>query len=125
MAAEALFSADAEEIIKVIMREAKAGANWACKLVIERVIPPERERPTPFQLPPISGPSDLPRVMLTTLSAVAAGTLTLSEGERIIGMLDELRAAFETAELAADVERLKERVASLPDERNGRRSPWQ
>jgi hypothetical protein len=62
--------------------------------------------------------------MLTTLSAVAAGTLTLSEGERIIGMLDALRAAFETAELAADIERLKERVASLPDERNGGRRRW-
>jgi hypothetical protein len=108
--AEKLFSADTAAIIKKVVASAKAGEPWAAKLVIERIIPPARDRATPFSLPPIKGSGDLPQAVQTVLDAAAKGDLSLEDGERVIALLSGLRQAYEGADMA---QRLDEMAAKL------------
>jgi hypothetical protein len=115
--AEKLFGDDIKAVCEVVVREAKAGANWACKLVVERILPPAKDRPTPFKLPPIASPTDLPPIAACLLEAVAKGEMTPAEGDSLLGMLDKLRAVYESADMAqeiadmrAEIERLRGRV---------------
>ena len=92
--AERIFADNIKSICEVVTREAKAGANWACKLVVERILPPAKDRPTPFPLSAINSPADLPPFATRLLEAVAAGELTPAEGDALLGMVDKLRAAL-------------------------------
>jgi hypothetical protein len=112
--------ADIEEIAKTVVREAKAGAHWACRLVIMAVLPPARVRLTPFQLPKIAGPADLPDAIKTVIAAGASGEITLTEAERVSQLLEGLRLAYETRDLASEVEA----VEALREHGNEGARPW-
>jgi hypothetical protein len=118
MAAEKLLLADIEEIAKTVVREAKAGAHWACRLVIMAVLPPARERLTPFQLPKVAGPADLPGAVVTVIGAAASGEITLAEAERVARLLEGLRLAYETRDLATEVEAMRAEVDALREHGN-------
>jgi hypothetical protein len=104
--AEKLFSADAAKIIKKVVAEAQNGQSWACKLVIERIIPPARDRPTPLDLPPIASPADLPVALAKIIDAMAEGALTPNEAAAIVTTLE----AYGRASVFAGHE---ERLAAL------------
>ena len=86
---------------------------WACKLVIERIIPPARDRATPFTLPPIAGPADIPQAVQAVLDAAGKGDLSIEDGERIVGLLNGLRAAYEGADLQARLDEMQARLDDL------------
>ncbi|HZZ24288.1 MAG TPA: hypothetical protein VFE60_17640 [Roseiarcus sp.] len=111
--AEKIFSNDLKAVAETTVREAKNGQSWACKLVIERILPPARDRPTPFKLPPIASPADLPPVAVSLIEAVASGELTPGEGDALLGMLDKLRAAFESADLAQEIADMRIEIETL------------
>ncbi len=111
--AEKIFADDIKSICEVVTREAKAGANWACKLVVERILPPAKDRPTPFPLPAINSPADLPPLALRLLEAVADGALTPAEGDALIGMVDKLRAAYKSADMAQEIAELRAEIEGL------------
>jgi hypothetical protein len=52
--AEKLFAADITGIAKKVVEAAKNGESWACKLIIERLIGPAREAPTPLYIGPVA-----------------------------------------------------------------------
>jgi hypothetical protein len=124
MAAEKLLLADIEEIAKTVVREAKAGAHWACRLVIMACLPPARDRLTPFRLPKIAGPDDLPDAVMTVLEAAASGEITLAEAERVTRLIEGLRAAYETRDLASEVETMRAEVDALREHGNGAARTW-
>jgi hypothetical protein len=124
MAAEKLLLADIEEIAKTVVREAKAGAHWACRLVIMGVMPPARERLRPFQLPKIVGAADLPDAIMTVIGAAASGEITLCEAERVARLLEGLRLAYETRDLASEVEAMRAEVEALREHDNGGARSW-
>ena len=88
MLAEKLFTADAAKIIKKVVAEAENGQSWACKLVIERIIPPARDRPTPLDLPRIASAADLPPALAKVVDAMAEGALTPGEAAAIVTTLE-------------------------------------
>jgi hypothetical protein len=111
--AERLMSADAEAIVKKVVAAAKAGEPWAAKLVIERIIPPARDRATPFDLPPIAGPGDLPRAVQAVLDAASKGDLSIEDGERIVSLIGGLRQAFEASDLAAKLDAMQAKLDEM------------
>jgi hypothetical protein len=124
LACEVLLDKAGQKLTKLAVDKALAGDPLALRLCLERLIPVRRERPTPFQLCPISGPQDLPAAHVTVLTQVALGELTVAEGAHIGGLLDALRQAFETCALAQEVAELRAEVASIRaaaglDHRNG------
>lgn len=110
-AAEALLDGDAEAITRKAVEMAKAGDTTALRLVLERILPPRKDRPVTFALPPIEQATDHPAALATILASVAAGELTPTEATAFAGILKEHRAAVETAELAARLDALEERIA--------------
>jgi hypothetical protein len=73
---------------------------------------PQSSWPVTFDLPPINGVADIPQAVRCALSAASEGRLTIEDAEKIIGLLNGLRAAYEGVDLAA---RLDEMAAKLDD----------
>ena len=88
MMAEKMLGADAADIVKKVVASAKAGEPWAVKLVIERILPPAKDRPTPLELPRMASPADLPGALARVVDAMAEGALTPSEAAAIVTTLE-------------------------------------
>jgi ribosomal protein L17 len=100
---QAIVAKDAKPIVESIVAQAKAGDVESRRAFVKLL--PQGKWPTPFDLPPIKGPADLPIAVQAVLAATAAGDLSLEDGERIVGLLSGLRAAYESA---AMVERMND-----------------
>jgi hypothetical protein len=96
-----LSQGEAEELTRLCVEQAKASDSVALRLVTERISPPIRERANRMGLPRVASVSDLPAAPSRIMVAVSAGEITPGEGNALCGMLDSMRQAFETADLAA------------------------
>jgi hypothetical protein len=76
-----------------------------------RILPPRKDRPVAFALPPVESTQDAAATVSAVLAAVAAGDLTPADAGEISKLIEAYVRAFETAELAEPLERL-ERMAS-------------
>ncbi|MGY4461535.1 hypothetical protein [Bradyrhizobium sp. LB13.1] len=64
-------------------------------------------RPVTFALPPINSAEDATKASSAVLAAVATGELTPADAGEIAKLIDTWVKSFETAELAARLERLE------------------
>jgi hypothetical protein len=71
------------------------GEPVALRLCIERILPPCRERPVRFVLPPIESAGDVSAAMNAVTSALARGTLTPGEAERIAIVVETFARAID------------------------------
>jgi hypothetical protein len=111
--AEKLFADDLKGITEVVVREAKAAAPWACRLVVGSLIPPPKGRPVMFELAAIKGPADIPLALLKVAEQMSAGEITPAEAAEIAAVFDAIRASFETAALSQRIDELQRQVAEL------------
>jgi len=111
VAALAAIERHAEELVEVAIRQARQGDVGALRLLLDRVLPAMRDRTVALDLPAVTAPADLPAALSAILQAVADGTVTPSEGERLAGLLAKWAEAHEAAELAARVEALEAALA--------------
>jgi hypothetical protein len=102
--AEKMFADEAENISRVCIEAALAGDMGALKLAIERIIPRLRESPIVADLPELDG--DVPGAIAGVWRAVADGTLTPSEGERLSRLVGNYIRAVE-------IQDLEQRIAAL------------
>ncbi|MEO6782540.1 MAG: hypothetical protein ABI196_16820 [Bradyrhizobium sp.] len=79
----------------------------ALRLCLDRILPPRRDRPVSFPLPPISSAQDAAATVSAVLAAVAAGEITPADAGEISKLIETYVRAFETAALAERVERLE------------------
>lgn len=112
LAAEALLDGEAEALTRKAVELASAGDTTALRLCLERLVPPRRERPLTFDLPTIASAADHPAALGAILASVAAGELTPGEAQAFAGIMAEQRKAIETAEIAARLDALEERIAT-------------
>jgi len=75
---------------------ALAGDPTALRLCIERILPPCRERPVRFTLPPIESSEDISAAMNAVTAALARGIITPGEAERIANVVDTFARAIAT-----------------------------
>jgi len=104
--AAALFEGEADAIGRKAIELAKAGDVQAIRLILERLVPPARERALRFDLPAVKAGSDLPVALAAVVAAVASGELLPGEAEKICGLLTAWGSAFEVAAL-------EDRIAAL------------
>ena len=83
----------------------------ALRLCLDRILPPRKDRPVAFALPPVESTQDAAATVSAVLAAVAARDLTPADAGEISKLIEAYVRAFETAELAERLERLK-RMAS-------------
>jgi hypothetical protein len=109
MLAEALVDDAAEEVISTVIQFAKQGDPASCRLLMDRILPARKERPTPFTLPPIGSVHDLPTAFAAITAAVAEGEITLSEAAEASRLIENYAKAVEMTDLAARIEALEAR----------------
>lgn len=108
--AEKLLDGEVEDITRQCIDRAKAGDPVAMRLCLERLLPPRKGRPIAFSLPDVKSPSDLPDALTAVLKAVSTGELTPEEGQALQMMLENVRKAYETVELAKRLDELEARL---------------
>jgi hypothetical protein len=91
-----LFEGDAEEIVAAVINKAKDGDMVAARIVIERLLPPAKERPIQIALPDTSTTEGIGAAQDTILAAVSRGDLLPGEGDALMSMIDARRKAIET-----------------------------
>ena len=77
-------------------------------MVLDRVLPPAKDRPLSIELPDTSTPEGVEEAQGAIVAAVADGRLLPSEGEALSGLVEARRRALETNELAARIDALEQ-----------------
>jgi len=109
-AALALLDGQAEALTQKAVETALAGDTAALRLCLERIVPPRKDAPVTFALPPMTTAADAAKGAAAVLAAVAIGDLTPTEGAHVMGLIETYRRTLETSELEA-------RLAALEDGR--------
>jgi hypothetical protein len=115
LATQTLLDGEAEVLTRKVLDLAKAGNPMALRLCFERLLPPRKDRPINFDLPPIQGAADLTQALEAILRAVAQGEITPGEGQVLTGMLEAYRKGWETVGFEARLtalEKERDRVKS-------------
>jgi hypothetical protein len=96
---QAIMEGGAQEITEAVVGLAKDGDLSAARLVLERLVPPAKERPIFLALPDTSTAGGIAEAQQAILQAVAAGDLLPGEGSTLAGIVEARRKAVETLEL--------------------------
>jgi hypothetical protein len=95
LALEALLDGEAEEIARKAIEMAKEGDATAMRLVLDRLLPPRRDRPVNFALPKLETPVDAVKATAAIAEAVASGELTPMEAGEMAKLVEGFTRAFE------------------------------
>ena len=96
LAAAVLLDGEAEALTRKAVELALEGDPTALRLCIERILPPCRERPVRFTLPPIESSEDISAAMNAVTAALTRGIITPGEAERIANVVDTFARAIAT-----------------------------
>ena len=105
-ATEHLLDAHAKAIVQRLLELAEKGDPTALRLCLERMMPPLRERPLQFELPPLATPADAVAAIAAITAGLADGSLSAAEGADLARMV---RVFVETLVLARRGEQDTER----------------
>ncbi len=90
-----------------MIERAREADPVALRLLMDRILPIRRERPTPFPLPAINTVDDLRTALAAIVAAISEGDLTLSEAAEASRLLESYARAVEVTDLAARIEALE------------------
>lgn len=107
MAAEALLDGEADALTRKAIEMALDGDTVAMRLCLERLVPPRKDRPLLFDLPPIASPQDHPAVLIAVIEAMAGGDLTPAEATAFSAIMEQHRRAVETSDIVKRLEALE------------------
>lgn len=96
---------------KKVLTAAKKGDMQACRLILERLVPPIK--PTAETVCFELDDTDLPSAAKSILRAVAAGELPPDQGKALIEGLGAVARVIEVAELQKAVEELREQMEGM------------
>ncbi len=99
LALDALGEGRAEAIIQAMADRAEQGDAAAAQIILSRVWPQRKGRPTPLPLPSVRTAADTTAALGAVVAAVAEGTLTPDEAQSVSAVLEVQRKATETQEL--------------------------
>ena len=96
---QSIMERGAQEIAEAVVGLAKEGDLSAARLVLERLLPPAKERPISLALPGTDTAGGIAEAQQAILQAVAAGDLLLGEGTALSSIVEARRKAVETLQL--------------------------
>jgi hypothetical protein len=108
---QSLLDEEGEAITRKAIELAKKGDSTAMRLVIERLIPPTRERRVSLPLPMVTTAADTTAALGAVLEGVARGELTPSEGQALAGLLESQRRNIETLDLESRLAAIEQNIA--------------
>lgn len=105
----ALMEGGAEKITQAVIEAAQGGDLMAAKIILDRVMPPAKERPVQVDIPDTSTSEGVAAAQNAILQAVAAGDLLPGEASTLSTIVEAKRRAIETQELADRITQLENR----------------
>jgi hypothetical protein len=109
---QSLLDDEGEAVTRKAIELAKKGDSTAMRLVIERLIPPTRERRVNVTLPKVNAAADTTAAIAAVLEAVARGELTPGEGQALAGLLEAQRKSIETLDLESRLAAIEQNIAA-------------
>lgn len=106
IALETLLDGQAQALTQKAIDLALTGDIAALRICLDRILPPRKDRPVSFTLPPIESAQDAAKTVSAVLAAVAAGDLTPADAGEISKLIEAYVKAYETSELADRLDRL-------------------
>jgi hypothetical protein len=107
LALEALLDGEAEALTRKAVEMALNGDTTAMRLVMDRIMPPRKDRPVLFALPKLETPADAVKAAASLVEAVASGDLTPSEAADLSKLVDRYVRAVETTDILERLESLE------------------
>ena len=101
-----LIDGEGELVVKKALELAKGGDGTALRLIMDRLIPPRKDKIIEFKLPQINSGQDASVAMAQVIEGVSTGELTPQEG-------DSLAKLIESAARLVEISLLEARVAAL------------
>ena len=89
----------AKEIAEAVVGLAKEGDLSAARLVIERLVPPAKERPIALVMPDTASAEGIAQAQAAILQAVATGEILPGEAATLSNIVEARRKALETQQL--------------------------
>ncbi len=111
--AEGLFDADATEIINKLIAAAKGGDIAALRLCIDRICPPQRDRPVAIDLPPMASAADAVAAMGAIMQAIGMGDVGAHEAAELAKVVTGFSQTITTAQLERRLDEIEKAVALL------------
>jgi hypothetical protein len=111
IALQALLDSEGEQVTRKCIELALAGDSTAMRLVIERLLPPTKERHLNLSLPRVEVPQDVTAATSAVLEAVASGAITPSEGQAVQSLIESQRKSIETLALEARLAAIEQAIA--------------
>ncbi len=108
-AVDELMQADATKIVEVALDKAKSGDAAFVRMVLDRIIPPVKDRPVTFDLPGIDSAQDAAVAAGAVLRAVADGDLTPIEAAEVSKIVSTYVTALEASDLEQRIAKLEAR----------------
>ena len=118
--AEELLDCEARSLVRQSIDDAKGGDGVMTRFCVGRILPPRRERPVRFALPPVKSAADLSATLAAITSAVAQGELTIGEAWELSQIIDTFIRAIDASEFETRLQRLE---AAHPHDAKDAREP--
>ena len=111
LAAQALLEGEIEAISRKVVELAKEGDMQAIKLVLERVVPPCRDKAISMSLPKLQKSEDALKALSEVVQQVVESNITLEEGQKLLGLIEGYQRMHKTTELEQRLTKLEENHA--------------
>jgi hypothetical protein len=107
LALEALLDGEAEALTRKAIEMALDGDPTAMRLVMDRIMPPRKERPVLFSLPKLETAGDAVKATAALAEAVANGDITPGEAGELAKLVDGFTKAVELHEIQQRLDKLE------------------
>ena len=107
LALETLLDGQASALTQKAIDLALTGDMAALRLCLDRILPPRKDRPVTFALPPIESAKVAASTVSAVLAAVAVGEITPADAGEISKLIEVYVRASETAKLSERLDRLE------------------
>lgn len=113
LAAEMLLDGESEALTRKLIALAHAGDRVALRLCLDRIVPPRRERPLVFDLPPLETMADALAAMQRIAEGVAQGELSESEVKTLVALVDSFITGCGQFEYETRLAELEKEIAEF------------
>ncbi|NDB68535.1 MAG: hypothetical protein EB015_11150 [Methylocystaceae bacterium] len=105
--AEQMIDAEGELIVRTAIEMAKSGDAAALKIVMDRLLPPRRDRHVSITLPEIKSSLDAAAAMAGVINEVSSANITLSEAEAVSKLIGDYSKILEISQLEERINALE------------------
>ncbi|KLK89432.1 hypothetical protein AA309_31485 [Microvirga vignae] len=107
LALEVLLDGEAEAITRKAVEMALMGDTTAMRLVMDRIMPPRKDRPVMFTMPKLEKAGDAVKATAALAEAVANGDITPGEAGELSKLVDGFTKAVELHEIQQRLDKLE------------------